>query len=579
MLPTKHIKLFCISILIWPMFLLAQGIRIPSGAYVIANSGNIVTNNNWTNNGKFTHNTGTIVFAGTRQQINGTGISSFYNLLITTSSNTSITSVGHSLKHIIKCDGILNANNNFTLLANATQTALVDGTGIGDIVGNLTMQGYLSNGFGYKYLGSPFQLATVNEMSGEVNLAATFPSVYRHDENQTSNGWISYTTATNTLVPLRGYAFQLGNSIGARTIDMNGVINNKNLSLSLSNHNQTFTKGFNLVSNPYPSPINWNAAAGWTKTNIDNALYFFDAGTTDQYGGTYSSYINNVSSDGKANNIIPAMQGFFVHVSAGTFPVSGLLSISNPTRITVMPQTYRHLNGMDSISLLRLRANLSGNTESDPTVIYFQNKASQKFDGDLDALKIMNTNAGIPSIYTISSDQQNLSINALSLPDSSLQIPLGVQMMKDGELAFFITDINALPTYLFCYLLDKTTGNYHELKQNSRYTFDLAAGIYENRFSLVFSRKEILSAQISAEPTAVGFQIYGAGKNLQIILNIPTGQKADIRFINMAGQVLITKTYAQSGSYPLNLQLPNGIYQVVCYTSDSIITKQIFIGN
>jgi hypothetical protein len=579
MLQTNHIKALCILYLLWPVLVTAQGIRIPAGSYIIANSGNIVTKNNWTNNGKSTHNGGAIVFGGTTQQLNGTGSSSFYNLAIVTGSTTSINSAGHSLKHIVKCDGILNANNNFTLLANAAQTALVDGTGVGDILGNLTMQGYLSNGFGYKYLGSPFQSATVNEMSDDVNLTATFPSVYRHDENQTSNGWIAYTTAANVLLPMRGYAFQLGTSIAPNTIDMNGVVNNKNISLSLSNHNLTYTKGFNLVSNPYPSPINWDAVTGWTKTSIDNALYFFDAGSTDQYGGTYSSYINNVSSDGKANNIIPAMQGFFIHVSSGTFPVTGLLGISNATRITVMSQTYRHLNGIDSLSLLRLRANINGNAESDPTVIYFDNKASEKFDRNLDALKIMNTNAGIPSIYTVSADQQNLSINALPEPDSSSHIPLGIQMMQDGELSFFITDVNALPAHIYCYLFDKTTDKYNDLKQNSTYTFNLTAGIYEKRFSLVFSRKEILSVQLSAELVISSFQVFGTGRNIQLILNLPVGEKADIRFINMAGQVLSTKTYIQSGSYPVNLQLPNGIYQVACYIANSVITKQIFIGN
>ncbi len=578
MLQTNHIKLLCITTFIWPLLLMAQGLRIPAGAYLIAKSGNIVTKYNWINNGKSTHSGGFVVFGGATQQLNGTGASSFYNLVITAGSTTSINSGGHSLKHIVKCDGILNANNNFTLLANAIQTALVDGTGTGDITGNLTMQGYLANGFGYKYLGSPFQSATVNEMSDDVNLTAGFPSVYRHDENQPSNGWIAYTTAANALVPMRGYAFQLGTGIAPNTIDMNGVINNRNLSITLSNHNLTYTKGFNLVSNPYPSPINWDAVSGWTKTNIDNALYFFDAGSTDQYGGTYSSYINHVSSDGKANNIIPAMQGFFIHVSTGTFPVTGILGISNATRITVVPQTYRHLNGIDSIPLLRLRANINSNAESDPTVIYFQNTASENFDRNLDALKIMNTNAGIPSIYTVSTDQQNLSINALPEPDSSSHIPLGVQMMQDGELSLFITDVNALPAHIYCYLFDKTTDKYNDLKQNSSYRFNLTAGIYEKRFSLVFSRKEILSVQLSAEPALRSFEVFGTGRNIQLILNLPAGEKADIRFINMAGQVLSTKTYTQSGSYPLSLQLPGGIYQVACYTSTAVITKQIFIG-
>ena len=290
MLPSKYIRVLFGVCMVCPLYMLAQGIRIPAGAYVIANQGNIVTKNNWINNGNFTHNGGTVLFAGSMQQIIGTKSNSFNNLTILTGSNTTIGSFGHSLKGILKCDGILNVNNNFTLLANATQTALIDGSGGGDVLGNLTMQGYLLNGFGYKYLGSPFQSATVNEMSDEVNLTASFPSVYQHDENQASNGWITYTTAANALVPMRGYAFQLGNNAGAKKIDMNGVVTNRNVSLILNNNNRTYTKGFNLVSNPYPSPINWDVATGWTKTKIDNAIYYFDAGITDQYGGIYTFF-------------------------------------------------------------------------------------------------------------------------------------------------------------------------------------------------------------------------------------------------------------------------------------------------
>ncbi len=579
MLPSKYIRVLFGVCMVCPLYMLAQGIRIPAGAYVIANQGNIVTKNNWINNGTFTHNGGTVLFAGNMQQIIGTKSNSFNNLTILTGSNTTIGSFGHSLKGILKCDGILNVNNNFTLLANATQTALIDGSGAGDVLGNLTMQGYLLNGFGYKYLGSPFQSATVNEMSDEVNLTASFPSVYQHDENQASNGWITYTTAANALVPMRGYAFQLGNNAGAKKIDMNGVVTNRNVSLILNNNNRTYTKGFNLVSNPYPSPINWDVATGWTKTKIDNAIYYFDAGITDQYGGIYTSYINGISSNGSANNIIPAMQGFFVHVSDGTYPVAGTLGMTNATRITVPPQTYRQLNGIESFRLLRLRASMGANAESDAAVIYFQDTATEKFDTQLDALKLMNTTSFVPSLYTIAADAKKLSINALPLPAIEMRIPVGIQTMQDGQVSLFTTNMKALPADLFCYLYDAVTGIYQNVKENIRFQYYLPAGTYEQRFVLVFSRMPIVQQPLPTDPGAVSsFQVSGTGRNILLTLNIPSGERAVIRFINTAGQVLYSKTYTGSGNFPLAILLPQGIYQVVCYTANSVIARQIFIG-
>ena len=150
------------------------------------------------------------------------------------------------------------------------------------------------------------------------------------------SGWVNYNTATNVLNPLTGYAVNFGSNSAALTVDITGVVNDGTISIPVNNNNQIYTKGFNLVGNPYPSPIDWNAPSGWTKTNIDNALYYFKASTTDQYGGTYSTYINGISNDGIINkNIIPSMQGFFIHVKDGPpWPVNATLEMNNSVRIT-----------------------------------------------------------------------------------------------------------------------------------------------------------------------------------------------------------------------------------------------------
>ncbi len=204
---------------------------------------------------------------------------------------------------------------------------------------------------------------------------------------------------------MQGYAANFGSVSAAKTVDITGVVNNGNLSITLYNHDSTYTKGFNLVGNPYPSPINWDAASGWTKTNIDNALYYFKAGTTDQYTGTYSTYINGISSDGLATNIIPSMQGFFVHVSNGAFPVTGTLGITNNVRTNDLTHAFLKSMKADTLPLLRISAGFADNgTPFDPAVIYFDSSATQLFDKNLDALKLMNTDILVPNLYSLTSD-------------------------------------------------------------------------------------------------------------------------------------------------------------------------------
>ena len=124
------------------------------------------------------------------------------------------------------------------------------------------MQRYLSSG-GYKYFSSPFQAATVNEFADDINLAAASTTFYRYDENRLvgglpATGWVNYKVTTNVLDPLAGYAVNCGLPAVTNTVDITGVVNNGPMSVSLYNHNQIYTNGFNLVGNPYPSPIDWD---------------------------------------------------------------------------------------------------------------------------------------------------------------------------------------------------------------------------------------------------------------------------------------------------------------------------------
>ena len=140
-------------------------------------------------------------------------------------------------------------------------------------------------------------------------------------------------------------------------------------------------------------------------------IYYFKASTTDQYGGTYSTYVNGISSDGIVNNIIPSMQGFFVHVSNGAFPVTGTLGLNNSVRITDLTHPFTKKKGIDSsIPLSQTYCQLIQmiHASADPAVIYFDEKATSEFDNQLDALKLMNTDLKCSkSVCSHSGQEQN----------------------------------------------------------------------------------------------------------------------------------------------------------------------------
>ena len=516
------------------------------------------------------------------------------NLTINRQNSLTLNNQMLSLRGILLSNGPLNTSGNLTLLADAAQTAMIDGSGTGSVIGNVTMQGYLPSGFGYKYLSSPFQAATVNEFADDANLLATFPTVYRNDESKNTAGWVNYTNPAGILNPLEGYAVNFGTTVGAKTIDITGVVNNNSLSKTLFNNNNQYTQGFNLVGNPYPSPINWNSASGWIKTNIDNALYFFNSSSTDQYGGTDTSYINGISSDGGiSNNIIPAMQGFFVHVSNGTFPISGTLSINNNARINTnasakilkgggekfsnLSSGFKRSDLPENKTMLRIQASYKdGNTSSDPAVIYFDDLASKKFDKEYDALKLMNTDAAVPSLYTISADAQNLSINAIpNSTDSTIRIPVGIKTEKSGFVNFNVASLNSLPYSLKVYFLDANTNVVHDLRKEPTYSVNLKVGKYENRFSILFSLKD---SEALVNPRNALNAHYSNGTLVYQHSGVLDNTRASLMISTINGQVLNRTDFIGPGNQKLQIDLIPGIYIITSRTENTMLHKKIIVN-
>ena len=553
----------------------SQGLIIPSGSYVIQQGGNLIMGQDWTNNGSFTQNAGTVVFSGSSQNLSGSA-TTFKHLTISSRSTTAITTTAHTITDILKTNGTLNADNKLTLLSSTTKTALVDGASTG-AANDIVMQRYLSSGFGYKYFSSPFQASTVNEFSDEIDLgsAGDFPGVHGYDETLNSTGWVYYNNSSNTLTPLRGYAVQFGTSSSPLTVDIAGDANNGSVSINLFNNNNTYTQGFNLVGNPYPSPIDWDATSGWTRTNIDDAVYYFDASNSDQYGGTYSSYINGVSSDGIADNIIPAMQAFFVHVTDGSYPVSGSLGMDNNVRVNTFNPAFHKLDPSQS-PLLRIAATFAGGKKNDAAVIYFDTDASMGFDLELDAMKMMNTDAAVPNLYVLPGSGVKMSICGMPDPaDSINMVPLGLETAKDGDVQFKINDMDNIPSGLNIYLTDAKTKTIQDVRINPVYQTTLAKGKHDSRFSIVFSKNPLSDSLFAPH----SLNAYSSNGKIFVYLNLLTGEKGTLVVVNTLGQVIARHELNGFGYHEIPASYSSGIYIVSFYANSNVYSKKLFLGN
>ena len=565
------------------------------GSVTIGASSNFTTGSfahsiggNLENNGSFTATGSTITLnRKSAQTIGGTTPVDFNNLTIGSGSITTVNTSGQTISGILVSDGTLNSGGNMTLLSTAAKTALIDGSGSGQVYGNITMQRYLPSGFGYKYFSSPFQAATVSELGDDMDLGAAFPPLYSYDESRVSSGWVRYTTPTNVLYPLAGYSVNFGSGSAANTVDVTGVVNNGSLLANVYNHNNTYTKGFNLVGNPYPSAIDWDAPSGWTKINVDNALYYFMAGTTDQYKGTYNTYINGVSSDGSATNIIPSMQAFFVHVTDGIWPVTGILALDNDVRITDMTHSYLKSAPLSEGFLLRLIAGYSeDSTLYDPVVVYFDDRATNEFDGRFDALKLFNSDLTVPNLYANSNDSARLSIDALpNSSDSLIIVSLGLKTAKDENVFFMIRDLEGLPPGKAVYLYDTLTKIKQDLLSNGSYKLYLIAGDYTNRFYLNFltdttgipdDPSDTLTLPHSHLDTDL-FTIYNSDGILKSEINFISGQSGTLTIFDITGQGVFVQKIYRTGHYEFSYRFKDGIYIARFNTGSKMSTKKLFI--
>jgi hypothetical protein len=574
-----------ILLLSCPPALLSQqyGVQLMPGSNITASDGSeiAITDGSFVNDGSFIAlGASTVIFNGnTILEIGGAETTAFSNLTVNNTAGISITGEAVTVSRILACDGLLETNGKITLLSGVEGTALIDGARSGSISGDVTMQRYLPTGFGYMYLSSPFTSATVGELADEA-----IESIYMYDENRLvggipASGWISYSNPVNQLVPGSGYAVNLGPDAGPLTVDITGAVSNGDITVPVFNNDHPYTNGFNLVGNPYPSPVDWDLIDA-LNTNIDNAVYYFSNSDIDQYGGSYITYINGISSDGRATNIIPSMQGFFIHVTDGEFPVEGSLVMNNSVRVNDLTHPFIKSAEAEQPKLLRLSACFSTSPEApDYTVIYFDEQATPEFDSQFDALKLLNTDANVPSLFSVTPGTTRLSINGMPPPGGrTLLVPLGIITQVDGTVRFRISALDPSLAAMKISFIDSVAGAKREIEINSEYSAELKAGDYSGRFYLKFTEVTTsVSGQPETDPEIIEATVNGGILRLKI--GRIEGTAGAVRIYDLTGRMLHEETVRETGYYEYPGLRSNGIYIITYRTGSTTASRKVALVN
>jgi fibronectin-binding autotransporter adhesin len=562
---------------------------ITNTGFMGVSSGTVISlGGDWSNSGLPNIGYGRVVFNGSvAQSINGTTTWGDLEFDNTSLLGVTISSDTQYIKGILyPTNGILTTNGLLTLLSVSGQTALIAGTNpVNNISGHVHMQRFLAvdSAWGYKHFSSPFSNAHMAQFSPYMNLVFghlthyPFPTFWQYHDTTSSfnDGWVEPFSSitrpdTGIMQPMVGYSANFGSDSSIyETVSLTGTVNNGNLSTNLA-YNTTGSDGWNLVGNPYPSPIDWDALSGWTKTNIVDGFSIYNA--TGQYKGYYGCWSNATGmGTHHATPIIPSMRGFFVRATSG----GGALGFSNAVRtLDLNPNPYFAKTPLKrDYKLLHLYAVESGLKRiPDDLIIYFDSSASNSAG----IKKIWNTDPNIPNFYSAVNSNENFAINEFSNDnDTNLVIPIGLFVGTDDSYKIYADEIMNFPSAIKIYLQDKSTGIIQDIRQNPEYSCNISSGdSHDGRFYIIFSLKTL-----SNEP-ANNLNIFSAFMNGDELNVNYYGIKPGIMNIyNMLGQIIFQNSNIKKGINKYNLNLSNGYYLIQVVSEEKISNKKIYINN
>jgi hypothetical protein len=454
---------------------------------IIASGGNLdlSTNNrrltlkrNLTNNGIVTPREGTIRMNGTVDQfIKGSSTTQLYNLTINkTGGNVSITSGNVELQGTLNIQSnCLDANGRLTLLSNPTGTArIAELSGTACINGDITMQRYIDAGAtDWRFITSPINGASLSDLNDDFITSgftgSDFPnwpspsnpwsSIYFYNESIPGiqdNGFVAATNTTNTIQNGEGIWVWCGDTITGTqpfTIDFTGPPNTGDISLPISYTSTPHSDdGWNMVGNPYPSTINWNAIPAANKNNINDAIYIWDPDNQQ-----FASYVNGIAAN-NGSRFIASSQAFWVQANGSGASITVTESSKRANDIDF-------LKPASTPTPLRLKA--TNNFGSDETVLNFDVNATNNFDALYDAGKMASVNADLPYIASITSNEE-YSIN--QIPEQEISIPIKITTGANALHQIDITNASEFANVSCLILEDLFTGNTYDLNTTNSIT-------------------------------------------------------------------------------------------------------------
>jgi hypothetical protein len=506
-----------------------------------------------------------------------------------------------AVQRILDLTGVLTTNGkNLTLLSDASATAMVINRASGRVIGNATVQRYISpalnSGAGYRHLSAPVTGVKMSSLTSasftpvlntayntQGNTVQPFPNMFGYDQGRVissansgsidfDRGFFVPATTSTPFADAKGYTI---NMTPAAVLSFTGALHNGTFNSGPLFRGMQTAAGWHLLGNPYPAPLDWNAAFS-EATGLENAVYVFKS--SGRYAGSYEAYVNGIGTA----RFIGIGQGFFVRTaSPGS---NGSLNLTNASRVTTYLNPTVNRSALPTTDLrpqLRLELVTAG-SQQDAAYVYFENGATTGFDRVYDALKLPGGNplylaSGLPG--------QAFSINGLpALTSAGAAVPLLAYLPQAGAFTLQVGELKNFGSTLV-QLEDRQTGIWHDLRPQTSLAFQASrADAAATRFVLHIGQARALASSAAVLPTdAVSVWPNPASSTISINVSaLPTGnEQLKLTLLNVLGKAASTQQVAVRGgnaSATLDLSgLAPGVYTLRGATSTHTFTRSVVV--
>ncbi|TXI68427.1 MAG: T9SS sorting signal type C domain-containing protein [Flavobacterium sp.] len=378
-------------------------------------------------------------------------------------------------------------------------------------------------------------------------------------------------TPTNNFVSGKGYMIRVDNNWSSITPapyngQFTGVPFNGDLSVNLG-------RGFNLIGNPYASPINADRFLNDNETTV-GALYFWTHSVAAS-GGVYpvNNYASYTKLGGTAaaaggpvpNGTIQTGQGFYVRAyDFGT----ALFSNFQRVNASVSTQFYRTSEATTSVAEKhRIWLNLNdANVSYNQMLVGYTEGATSGFDIAIDG-RILDDSK--PNLYSVlNADKLVIQGKGLPFTDEDI-IPLGLKVLVSGNYSISLENVDGLFVNQDVFVKDKYLNVIHDIKQGA-YSFISQEGTFEDRFELVYKNTTLGGEDFVSENALTvytsnnGIVINSSEMISEVVVYDVLGRKLHQQTVNQE-EVVVSKIVKSNQALLVKTTLSNG----------QVITKKV----